>query len=179
MRVRVTAAALVLLSSIAGCSFLVDFEDAPLDDEGGAPFDGSFADVPDEGPDSGPAVEDAGDADVVNPCLGKVDGFNYNPNDTYARCCDASVVETTSNDHCGACFIKCNTGKGQSCKLKGPRYYCTGCDLSADCWSKCCSVEFGALCAASDCSQGVCDPATCKDGTHCVVPGDASNYCAY
>ncbi len=155
----------------------MDFEDAPLDDEAGV-VDASISDAPAD-IDIGSPIEDAGDADAFNPCVGKADGFNYDPNDTYARCCDAAVVETNSNDHCGACFIKCNTGKGQKCTLKGPRYYCSGCALSADCWSKCCSTEFGALCAASDCNQGVCDPATCKDGTHCVVPGDASNYCAY
>ena len=150
-----------------------------MDDDEAGLLDATIVDAPSE-IDGEPILSDAGeDADVFNPCSGKPDGYNYNPADTYARCCDAAVTETDTNDHCGACFIKCNTGKGQKCVLKGPRYYCSGCVESADCWSKCCSFSFGALCAASDCNAGVCDPATCKDGTHCVVPGDASNYCAY
>ncbi len=163
---------------MAGCSFLVDFNDAP---EADATFDASFDVVAFDGlPTSDAnADQDAGDADA-NPCVGKPDGYNYNPSDTYARCCDAGAVRTVTDDECGTCGIKCNTAKGQKCQLAGPHYYCRGCVNSPDCWSSCCSLEFGTgLCAASDCTTGACDPALCKGGTRCVTPGDASNYCSY
>ncbi|MGH7283518.1 MAG: hypothetical protein ACRELY_18485 [Polyangiaceae bacterium] len=170
MRARVIPAAILLLTAIAGCSLLVDFTDAPPD-AGVADFDAQ-ADAP-----ASDSSEDTGPPD---PCTGKIDGYNYDPSDTYARCCDASAVRTVTDDQCGACFIKCNIAKGQKCQSAGPHYYCRGCEASTDCWSDCCSLEFGTgLCAASNCATGSCDVAICKDGTHCVVAGDASNYCAY
>ena len=173
MRARGFPAAILLLTALAGCSFLVDFVDAPPD--AAVDFD---AGVIDDAAQSAEAdVEDAGPPD---PCVGKPDGFNYDPSDTYARCCDAGAVRTVTEDHCGACFIKCNTAKSQKCQLAGPRYYCRGCTIDGDCWSNCCSLQFGTgLCAASNCTTGACDVAICKDNTHCVVQGDASNYCSY
>lgn len=173
VRARVIPAAILLLTALAGCSFLVDFVDAPPDADV-ADFDAAT--------DAAEVIDaDAGPIDAApDPCVGRPDGYNYDPSDTYARCCDAGAVRTVTEDHCGACFIKCNTGKGQKCQLAGPRYYCRGCSIDGDCWSNCCSLEFGTgLCAASNCTTGSCDVAICKDGTHCVVPGDASNYCAY
>lgn len=180
MRARVIAFAFAAISAVAGCSLLVDFEDAPPDASAfaDAAFDAMVPDVLANG-DAG--VGDAREeADPPNVCAGKADGYNYDPGDTYARCCDAGAVRTVTDDMCGTCAIKCNTAKGQKCTLEGPHYYCRGCVQSADCWSKCCSTEFGiGLCAASDCVSGVCEPALCKDGTRCTVPGDASNYCEY
>jgi hypothetical protein len=179
VRARVAVTAFALFSAAAGCSFLVDFTDAPPDAD--VAFDAAF-DV--ESPDAGPVSDgetnlDGGDA-APNPCAGKADGYNYNPADTYARCCDAGAVRTVTDDECGTCGIKCNTAKGQKCQLAGPHYYCRGCEISSDCWSNCCSLEFGTgLCAASNCTTGACDPALCKGGTRCVTPGDASNYCSY
>jgi hypothetical protein len=179
VRARVAVTAIVLFSAGAGCSFLVDFNDAPAGDDTtfDAAFDVSALDSEPIG-DADTAV-DGGDG-AVNPCTGKVDGYNFNPADPYARCCDASAVRTVTDDQCGTCDIKCNTAKGQKCQLAGPHYYCRGCVLSPDCWSGCCSTEFGTgLCAASNCVSGACQPTLCKDGTKCVVPGDASNYCEY
>ncbi|MEO8875301.1 MAG: hypothetical protein ABI461_06930 [Polyangiaceae bacterium] len=175
MRARVTAFAIAAFFAVGGCSLLVDFEDAPAD--GGVYADATFdAAIPDAG-EIDVEVADEPDPDL---CIGKPDGYNYNPADPYARCCDAGAVRTVTNDRCGTCAIKCNAAKGQKCTLTGPHYYCRGCVQSPDCWSGCCSTEFGAgLCAASNCVSGLCQPALCKDGTRCVVPGDASNYCEY
>ncbi len=178
MRARVSITAFALFSAVAGCSFLVDFTDAPPDADASfdAAVDVSALDVE---PSADAQVDDAGDA-AVNPCVGKPDGYNYDPADTYARCCDAGAVRTVTDDQCGTCGIKCNTAKGQKCTLAGPHYYCRGCENSTDCWSDCCSLEFGVgLCAASNCTTGACDPALCKGNTRCVTPGDASNYCSY
>lgn len=178
MRARVIVTAIALFSAAAGCSLLVDFTDAP---DAGVTLDATFDS---EQPDSdvfsdGEPNADAGDG-AVDPCIGKPDGYNYNPADTYARCCDAGAVRTVTDDQCGTCGIKCNTAKGQKCTLAGPHYYCRGCKLDPECWSGCCSLEFGTgLCAASVCTTGACDPALCKGGTRCVTPGDASNYCSY
>jgi len=109
-----------------------------------------------------------------------VDGYNWDPNDTNARCCGGTPVKTTSNANCGACGIQCNAGNGESCSILGGHYFCRGCIASTDCWSHCCSLSFSPpSCAASDCN-GNCSAKYCPPGTHCVVGnGTSSDYCAY
>lgn len=108
------------------------------------------------------------------------DGHNWDPSNTWARCCNAQPLLVNTNTHCGVCGIQCDTSDGQSCKLNSvnQRYYCEGCKTSAKCWSGCCSMSYGEpyRCAASDC-QGNC--INCPSGASCVTSSQASNVCAY
>jgi hypothetical protein len=109
-----------------------------------------------------------------------VDGYNWDPNDTTARCCGGTPVKTTSSANCGACGIKCNAQNGESCSALGGHYFCRGCIASSACWSHCCSESFSPpSCAASDCN-GNCSSTYCPAGTHCVAGnGTSSDYCSY
>jgi hypothetical protein len=110
----------------------------------------------------------------------RADGYNWKAGDDNARCCNGKPIETTTNDDCGACGIRCNAGNGESCQPLGGHYFCRGCVASAACWSKCCSTSFSPnSCAASDCA-GNCNNAVCPPGSHCVngLP-NSSDYCAY
>ncbi len=172
LAVTVSTAAGAMLAF--GCTFLVDFQDKPEE----APFPDVV--TKDVGGDE-LAPDDAGlDAPAVNPCIGKPNGYAWDASDEYARCCNGVMVRTVTDEFCGTCEIACNRAKGQACEEFRGRYYCRGCDANAECWSKCCSKQFGGgSCAASDCNTGACNSALCTGGTVCVVPGDASNYCKY
>jgi hypothetical protein len=164
-----------------GCTFLVDFQDKPDAVEGELDAERDAASGDDTGlvTDDGGGDETTGDSGQ-NPCVGRPNGFSWDQTDEYARCCNGIKVRTTIDEFCGTCEIACNKAKGQTCEAFRGRYYCRGCDASAECWSGCCSKQFGGgSCAASNCTTGDCNAALCKGGTVCVVPGDASNYCKY
>jgi hypothetical protein len=110
----------------------------------------------------------------------RADGYNWNPADSSAICCNAAEVEADTNSNCGACGIKCNASNSESCAILGGHYFCRGCVASDACWSKCCSESFSPFsCAASDCA-GDCSATYCPAGTHCVSGGTtSSDYCAY
>jgi hypothetical protein len=164
-----------------GCTFLVDFKEKPdtVTDFDADQEDGSLGDTGASGDDAG--ADDSGGGDTgANPCVGRSNGFQWDQADEYARCCNGIKVRTTVDEFCGTCEIACNKAKGQTCEAFRGRYYCRGCDASAECWSGCCSKQFGGgSCAASNCTTGDCNASLCKGGTVCVVPGDASNYCKY
>jgi hypothetical protein len=187
MRVRFAVGLMCAAAASAGllafgCTFLVDFQ--AKSEDGGLGFDaeGDDASIDDGGGTGDEAGDEAGTTDGTadNPCVGRANGYLWDPVDEYARCCNGIKVRTTSDEFCGTCEIACNKAKGQSCQLFRNRYYCRGCDANADCWSGCCSKQFGGgSCAASNCTTGDCNAALCKGGSVCVVPGDASNYCKY
>jgi|GEM_PF-654297 len=108
------------------------------------------------------------------------DGYNWDPSDTWKRCCGGQPLRMDTDAHCGVCGIACNASNGESCQKNAAngQYYCTGCIASAGCWSGCCSTSFGTphRCAASDCVQGLCEG--CPGGT-CHQWPDASNSCSY
>ncbi len=166
-----------------GCTFLVDFKEKP---DTVADFDAAEEEDTSITEDTGPGAEDAGPEDSggddanANPCIGRSNGFQWDQADEYARCCNGIKVRTTVDEFCGTCEIACNKAKGQTCEQFRGRYYCRGCDAGGECWSSCCSKQFGGgTCAASNCTTGDCNATLCKGGTVCVVPGDASNYCKY
>lgn len=117
---------------------------------------------------------------VCQPPGTRADGYNWKQGDDYARCCNGKPIMTTTDSHCGVCDIKCNGGNGESCQQLGGRWFCRGCNTSAGCWSKCCSLSFNPpSCAASDCN-GNCCSSCCPNGTVCKLGmGTSSNYCAY
>jgi hypothetical protein len=108
------------------------------------------------------------------------DGYNWKQGDEFARCCNGKPIITNTNSDCGVCGIQCNQNNGESCQLLGGRWFCRGCNTSAGCWSKCCSLSFNPpSCAASDC-MGNCSSQYCPKGTTCKLGmGISSNYCAY
>jgi hypothetical protein len=110
----------------------------------------------------------------------RADGYNWNPSDASAICCNATEVEADTNSNCGACGIACNASNGESCAILGGHYFCRGCIASDACWSQCCSTSFSPYsCAASDC-EGNCSATYCPAGTHCVSGGStSSDYCSY
>jgi hypothetical protein len=172
-------AAVALVSALAaGCTFLIEFQDkedtTPLDKDAGD--DGAGEEDGGEDLDSGSAE----DVDIGAVCQGQANGFNWDPADEFARCCNGARVRTTVDEFCGTCEIACNKAKGQRCELFRGHYYCRGCDASADCWSGCCSKQFGGgSCAASNCATGACNQNVCLGGSVCATAGDASNYCKY
>lgn len=109
------------------------------------------------------------------------DGYNWDPADTWRRCCGGQPLRMDTNTNCGVCGIQCNAADGQSCKANPVNglYYCEGCNASAACWSGCCSTSFGQpyRCAASDC-DGNC--IACPGTSTCVASGgQASLACVY
>lgn len=109
------------------------------------------------------------------------DGYNWDPLDTWKRCCGGDPLRMDTNANCGVCGITCDVADGQTCALNpvNGKYYCEGCNASAACWSGCCSQSYGEpyRCAASDC-DGHC--IACPAGAQCVsTPGEASLVCAY
>jgi hypothetical protein len=185
LRVRLAAASAMVAAGLLafGCTFLVDFQEKP--DPIGGEFDAHREDASEDdagigGEDATGSDEGAGDGQVQNPCVGRPNGFSWDPADEYARCCNGLKVKTTVDAYCGTCEIACNKAEGQTCELFRDRFYCRGCNAGTECWSGCCSKQFGGgSCAASDCTTGLCNSAICTGGTVCVVPGDASNYCKY
>jgi hypothetical protein len=117
---------------------------------------------------------------VCAPPAVRADGFNWKQGDEFARCCGGKPITTNTNSNCGVCGIQCNAGNGETCQLLGGRWFCRGCNTSAGCWSKCCSLSFSPpSCAASDC-MGSCSAQYCPKGTVCKLGmGISSNYCAY
>jgi hypothetical protein len=117
---------------------------------------------------------------VCQPPGTRADGFNWKQGDDYARCCGGKAITTNTNSNCGVCGIQCNGMNGESCMALGGRWFCRGCNTSAGCWSKCCSLSFNPpSCAASDCN-GNCSAQYCPMGTVCKLGmGTSSNYCAY
>jgi hypothetical protein len=181
VRVRLAAVSAVAATGLVvfGCTFLVDFQEKS--GRAARDLDAEAEDA--SADDTGTAADDSGEAadgPAQDPCVGRPNGYSWDPADEYARCCNGTKVRTTVDDFCGTCEIACNKAKGQACELFRGRFYCRGCDAGADCWSGCCSKQFGGgSCAASNCTTGECNAALCKGGTVCVVPGDASNYCKY
>jgi hypothetical protein len=142
---------------------------------------GSGIDVDMTMPDTMHPPPDTGTDSPPPPvCEGKADGYNWDTNDTYARCCGGQQVRTVTDQNCGVCGIKCNAANSETCGVVGGRYFCTGCVASTACWSKCCSTSFTPhSCAASDCA-GNCSSTYCPLGTHCVTGGGtSSDYCSY
>jgi len=117
---------------------------------------------------------------VCQPPGVRPDGYQWKQGDDFARCCGGKQITTNTDNNCGVCGIKCNAGNGESCQMLGGRWFCRGCNTSAGCWSKCCSLSFNPpSCAASDCN-GNCSAQYCPMGTVCKLGnGLSSNYCAY
>ena len=110
----------------------------------------------------------------------RADGYNWDPSDSWKRCCGGKALRMDTDANCGVCGVQCNPSNGESCALNAAnnQYYCTGCNASSACWSGCCSNSYGTprRCAASDCVQGLC--VGCPDGS-CKQWSNASNSCSY
>jgi hypothetical protein len=161
----------LLLGGIAasGCTFLIDFRDQ----DAGTATDASVTS------DEGAPEVDAGP--LCQPDA--ADGTRWDTADNTARCCGGKPARTNTDEHCGACGIRCNTAQGQKCAKIVDQWYCVGCGSVGNdsCWSKCCSVQFYAAgaCAASVCATGACNQAVCPKGTTCKSASGSSNYCGY
>lgn len=195
----------LLLAGCASAPHGMDGSD-PIDDLDGSPGDGisiqldglvisdgeSDAQIPPMGcaslPD-GTKCQNAPDAcHTDGVCMqgqctmpqARPEGFNWKQGDDFARCCGGKPIITNTNNDCGVCGIQCNANNGETCQLLGGRWFCRGCNTSAGCWSKCCSLSFNPpSCAASDCNGG-CSAQYCPKGTICKLGnGISSNYCAY
>jgi hypothetical protein len=105
------------------------------------------------------------------------DGTVADPSQPLLRCCQGTPSRIDSPDNCGACGLSCN---GHDClQTHGGHYYC-GCWGNADCWSGCCTAEFGApwVCSAVSCSTGM--PLACPgNATYSAENADGPSYCHY
>jgi hypothetical protein len=195
--------AVVIVSAFAlgafGCTFLVDFNDQPLD----PCADGGCDDVTiDVAPDVADAAPDIVEADAPpNPCAtleaGAIcdyaggctcntcqngtcsgskkcpEGYNWDTKNSLARCCGGLAVVTNTNANCGVCGVVCKTAgvtTPQDCKLLSGHYLCVGCSANSECWSQCCSsAPTPSHCAASDCNTGNCPNGICPAPAKCEM----------
>jgi hypothetical protein len=90
-------------------------------------------------------------------------GFNYDPGNYLARCCNGVPTTINTPDNCGACGISCG---GRGCVNTGatnPEQWWCSCTASSLCWSGCCATG------------NVCSPSTCGEPAHCITcPGGSS-----
>ncbi len=201
MRWRIPGA-IAVLATLAGCSLLVHFNDAPVDTcaDGGCP-DAVAGDS---------AARDAG-GDAADPCASREagtfcgyaggcvceycsngactearacpQGFNWEAGVDNARCCGGLPVLTNTNANCGVCGVQCMTAgvtSPQDCKLLSGHYQCVDCAANSECWSGCCAIDTTPYhCSESDCNTGACVPGLCPAPSICVAVSGSPNYCSY
>jgi hypothetical protein len=93
------------------------------------------------------------------------DGYNYDSGNYLARCCGGAPTSLNSPGNCGACGIKCASGRCiNTGSTNGQQWWCS-CTASSECWSGCCA----------DGSPSVCSPSSCGSPAKCITcPGNAS-----
>ena len=176
---RLSLVAVVALAIGAGCTFLVQFDDAASSDAGLGGDDVANVDDTSVGDDG--AVDDVPiPPDGSNPCVGQQDGFNW-ASSPLARCCGGKPVMVNTDDNCGACGRVCRSDAGQSCKTQLGHWMCRGCANSNDCWSNCCSTSYMPFSCTpnSPCNVGTCSDLLCGSNAKCMTQDGGSNYCTY
>jgi hypothetical protein len=93
------------------------------------------------------------------------DGYNYESGNYLARCCGGSATSINSPSNCGACGIKCASGRCVNTGAANEQQWWCSCTASSECWSGCCA----------DGSPSVCSPSSCGSTAKCIqCPGNAS-----
>jgi hypothetical protein len=201
---RRTLGGIAAVAVLTGCSFLVHFNDAPVD----SCADGGCLDAP-----TGDAVQpaDGGTESSPGPCATLADGafcgyaggcqcqycsggacsdtkpcpqgFNWEAGVDIARCCSGLPVLTNTNANCGVCGVQCMTAgvtSPQDCQLLLGHYQCVDCAANNECWSGCCAIDTTPYhCSESDCNTGACVAGLCPAPSTCVQGGTGANYCTY
>jgi hypothetical protein len=93
------------------------------------------------------------------------DGYNYDSGNYLARCCGGSPTSINSPNDCGACGIKCASGRCINTGSTNAQQWWCSCTANSECWSGCCA----------DGSPPVCSPSSCGSPAKCIdCPGNAS-----
>jgi hypothetical protein len=93
------------------------------------------------------------------------DGYNYEAGNYLARCCGGAPTSINSPNNCGACGIKCASGRCIDTGAKNEQQWWCSCSASSECWSGCCA----------DGSPSVCSPSSCGSTAKCIAcPGNAT-----
>jgi hypothetical protein len=93
------------------------------------------------------------------------DGYNYEAGKYLSRCCGGTPTSINSASNCGACGIKCASGRCINTGAANEQQWWCSCTASSECWSGCCA----------DGSPPVCSPSSCGSTAKCIdCPGNAS-----
>ena len=93
------------------------------------------------------------------------DGYNYDSGNYLARCCGGAPTSINTPNNCGACGLKCASGRCINPGATNNQQWWCSCTASSECWSGCCA----------DGSPPVCSPSSCGSTARCIAcPGGAS-----
>jgi len=99
-------------------------------------------------------------ADTTHP-----DGYNYDTGNYLARCCGGTPTSINTPNNCGACGLRCASGRCINTGATNSQQWWCACSASSECWSNCCA----------DGSPPVCSPSSCGSTARCITcPGGAS-----
>jgi hypothetical protein len=93
------------------------------------------------------------------------DGHNYDSGNYLARCCGGTPTSINTPNNCGACGLKCASGRCINPDATNNQQWWCSCVANSECWSGCCANG----------SPPVCSPSTCGSPARCTAcPGGAS-----
>lgn len=108
----------------------------------------------------------------------RADGYNYDSSKYLARCCGGTPTSINSPNDCGACGIRCASGRCINTGSKNEQQWWCACSASSECWSGCCADGSPPVCSPSSCgSPAKC--LTCPGGASCTQEQNPHYWCHY
>lgn len=108
----------------------------------------------------------------------RLEGYNYDSTNYLARCCGGAPTSINTASNCGACGLRCASGKCiNTGATNSQQWWCT-CSGNSECFSNCCADGSPSVCSPSSCgSTAKCT--SCPGGASCTAEQNPHYWCHY